>query len=505
MTIETLFLAYMQAGSYSMIAGFFLLLAWLLLSRLQVSRSLCILAMAALLLRLLVPVSIPSPFSLFQIKLLDDEVLKAESFARSYAGDYKIALELPGDGGEFERVTGAGVPALLPTQWSAQPESFPFRAAFYYEDETGAITPAKTQLEVLVPILARVWLGGAGLMLLYTALSALLLLRKLAFAVKEEDYWLSDRITSPCVVGLLHPRIYLTFGLTEQQKQHILCHERQHIHRGDHILKALSWLTVCLHWYHAYIWMYHSVFSSLLEEACDDRTLRQLGEDEKENYADALLSVSAGKRRLPPAPVSFCESDTRSRVKAVLRWKKPLKSANVLALAVLLCAIVVLFTTPARAGAPTAEPSSVQSYLTELTGLDDTYVFSIYELASGGAPEAEGYFLVGAVSGDGQDLIRALLRSSSKTGVCSNVDTVIIPGVGGGSCIATDQITFGGDACYIVLSCNPDLYEIALNVDGRSYLDYPRYPYSMSVFRTDAAGTPQWDFTALDGRPIELK
>ena len=144
MSIERLFLAYMETGFYSVIAGLCLLLLWMLLSRLTISKSLCTLAMAALLLRLLLPVNIPAPFSLFQIKALDDMVPKAEDFSRSFSGNVKIALDIPGGNGEFERVTAAGVPALEPDEWSRHPEQFPYRAAFYYENEDGSVSPART-------------------------------------------------------------------------------------------------------------------------------------------------------------------------------------------------------------------------------------------------------------------------------------------------------------------------------------------------------------------------
>ena len=85
------------------------------------------------------------------------------------------------------------------------------------------------------------------------------------------------RISSPCVAGLFRPQIYLTFGLTESEKSYILAHERQHIKNGDHIWKMLAWLIMCVHWFNAFLWpLFYRAFLSQVEDACDQRVLRQL-------------------------------------------------------------------------------------------------------------------------------------------------------------------------------------------------------------------------------------
>lgn len=107
---------------------------------------------------------------------------------------------------------------------------------------------------------------------------------------------------SPCVAGLFRPQIYLTFGLTESEKSYILAHERQHIKNGDHIWKVLAWLIMCVHWFNAFLWpLFYRAFLSQVEDACDQRVLRQLGEDKKADYGQVLLTLSAG-RAVPLVP-----------------------------------------------------------------------------------------------------------------------------------------------------------------------------------------------------------
>ena len=184
---------------------------------------------------------------------------------------------------------------------------------------------------------SALWLAGAAGFFLYGAVSYVLLKRRLRFAVKDEvipGVWYSDRIPSPCVAGLFRPQIYLTFGLTESEKSYILAHERQHIKNGDHIWKVLAWLIMCVHWFNAFLWpLFYRAFLSQVEDACDQRVLRQLGEDKKADYGQVLLTLSAGRRfRLSPSPIAFGEGDTKSRVKVILRYKKPIAAISALAL-----------------------------------------------------------------------------------------------------------------------------------------------------------------------------
>ena len=177
----------------------------------------------------------------------------------------------------------------------------------------------------------------------------------------EKGVYESDRVSTPFVCGLLRPRIYLPASLPAEDRHYVLLHERAHLHRRDHWTKPLAYLALCLHWYHAWHWIYHTWFSALLEEACDERTLAVLGGNEKEAYARTLLAVASGRRFAPPpTPVSFCENDTRSRVKAVLRYKKPRLLTTVLALALILCAAVSLLTVPAG-GDSSRPPAAVPS------------------------------------------------------------------------------------------------------------------------------------------------
>ena len=346
MALEKLFLTYFDVGIYGVVGCAALLIVCLVVQLLRVPSKFAAAALGLFMLRLLLPVALPSSVSLFNIPDLDSALTHAADFKKSYCGDYEIALDIPGDGGEFERVTAAGVPALEPEEWSKYPDKFDYRAAFYTVDENGNILPAPTDMEALVPTLSKIWLAGVGVMLLYGVVSWLRLRRKLRFAVPDGDVFICDELSQPCVAGFLRARIYLPAGLTEQQRRHIVCHEREHIRRGDHIVKALSWLAVCVHWYHPWMWLFHPALTSLMEEASDDGALARLGDSAREDYAESLLALSSKRRIFSPSPLSFSENDTKSRIKRLLRRKSAPLPLTVLGAVLLGAALVLCVTQP---------------------------------------------------------------------------------------------------------------------------------------------------------------
>lgn len=50
-------------------------------------------------------------------------------------------------------------------------------------------------------------------------------------------------------MGLFRPKIYLPSTLTETERGYILRHEQYHLRRRDHVVKLLSFLALCVHWF----------------------------------------------------------------------------------------------------------------------------------------------------------------------------------------------------------------------------------------------------------------
>ena len=71
-------------------------------------------------------------------------------------------------------------------------------------------------LQIWIPILNIIWLIGVGALLLYTAVSYWRLCRKVDTAVRYKgNIFQSENVSSPFVLGIIKPRIYLPFNMND--------------------------------------------------------------------------------------------------------------------------------------------------------------------------------------------------------------------------------------------------------------------------------------------------
>lgn len=196
-------------------------------------------------------------------------------------------------------------------------------------------------------VLTAVWAAGVAAMLLYGMGSYLSIRRKLRFAIRTREGWWEDpHLRSPFILGLVRPKIYLPCHMTPYTRQFILCHERAHIRRGDHIIKPICWLALALHWFNPLAWAAFLLLSRDIEVACDESVLRQLGQEVKADYSATLLALATNGRFPSPTPLAFGEGDAKTRIKGVLSFKKPALWVTVAAVAVAVVAAVCLLTDP---------------------------------------------------------------------------------------------------------------------------------------------------------------
>ena len=100
------------------------------------------------------------------------------------------------------------------------------------------------------------WMVGMALMALYTAVSYWLLRKKVSTAViLRENIFRSEYAGSPCVLGIIKPKIYLPYTVYEQNMEHVIAHEQAHIRRKDHWWKPLGFLLLTIHWFNSLMWV----------------------------------------------------------------------------------------------------------------------------------------------------------------------------------------------------------------------------------------------------------
>lgn len=190
-----------------------------------------------------------------------------------------------------------------------------------------------------------VWIAGVIILLLWNTVLTIRMKKRLRKAVRYEgNVYECDAIPSPFVLGLLNPRIYIPFRLNEQEREYILRHERYHIRRRDHLTKFIAVLLTIVYWFHPLVWVAYFCMVRDMEMSCDEYVLGSMEQDIRGKYSASLLGFATNKRHLSPEFLAFGETDTRKRVRNIMRFQKQKKKIGFLAVALVLVVGVVCLT-----------------------------------------------------------------------------------------------------------------------------------------------------------------
>ena len=211
----------------------------------------------------------------------------------------------------------------------------------YFE---GVTVPANNGNNIMT-ILTIVWIIGILLLVAYTIISYRRLHREIDTAVHYKDnIFQSENVSSPFVLGIINPRIYLPFSMNEQDLEHVVAHEQAHICRKDHWWKPLGFLLLMIHWFNPLMWLAYVLLCRDIELACDEKVIKELGNEQRGDYTQALVACSINRRMIAACPLAFGEVSVKERVKSVMNYKKP--AFWVIIIAVIVCVgVAVCFLT----------------------------------------------------------------------------------------------------------------------------------------------------------------
>ena len=202
-------------------------------------------------------------------------------------------------------------------------------------------TASVNPLYVWTEIAGWVWLIGLGAMLLYALASYLRLRRRVSVSLPIQDnIYLCDAISSPFILGVVKPHIYLPSGLDEVQRQNVLSHERAHLARRDHWWKPLGFALLAVYWFNPVLWLAYALLCRDIELACDERVIRTMDESAVKTYSTVLLACSMPRKAVITCPLAFGEVGVKERVRNALHYKKP--AFWVVAASVAVCVVVAV-------------------------------------------------------------------------------------------------------------------------------------------------------------------
>ena len=179
-------------------------------------------------------------------------------------------------------------------------------------------------LQITIGIYEYIWIFGMIALALYTAISYWRLHRKVDTAVRYKDnIFQSENVSFPFVLGIIKPRIYLPFKMNGQYLEHVVAHEQAHICRKDHWWKPLGFLLLMIHWFNPLMWLAYVLLCRDIELACDEKVIKELGNEQRGDYTQALVACSINRRMIAACPLAFGEVSVKERVKSVMNYKKP--------------------------------------------------------------------------------------------------------------------------------------------------------------------------------------
>ena len=206
----------------------------------------------------------------------------------------------------------------------------------------------------------------------------------------------SDRITSPLTYGLVRPVILLPRELDPEDAlrlPYVLSHELVHIRRFDVAWKALLAAAACVHWFNPLVWLMVVLANRDLELSCDAQVLRRAGGDVRADYARTLVSLEERRTHFTPLSSSVARNALEERIVAIMKNKKVTIAAAAVAL-ILVVAVAAVFATGALGGkedmansASTFSAPGSDTARTPTTVAVEDVMFSSYQDFSGSDPQ----------------------------------------------------------------------------------------------------------------------
>lgn len=191
-----------------------------------------------------------------------------------------------------------------------------------------------------------IWGAGVFVLLFYMVISMLRTWRKFSDArLLFDNVYSHPLVENSFVIGLVSPKIYISERIVGQDMEYILCHERKHIKRKDHLVKPLMFVLTSLYWFNPFMWLAWHFMMKDMEVSCDEAVIRELGEGARETYSYLLVSLAAGRKKWFHQNAAFSVGVVKDRIKSIMKYKKPTTlTSAILILAVFLCSCSITST-----------------------------------------------------------------------------------------------------------------------------------------------------------------
>ena len=288
----------------------------------------------AALVRLLVPVSLPSPLSVYSLLARE----RAARLPEVAAVVTRLPSAIPaGQASAQETAASLSVWSIV---WIA---GALLCAAFF----AVAYCKCRREFRMSLPVdnrFTRRWLAEHPL--------------RRRLAIRQ-----SDRVSSPLTFGVLRPVILMPKAADwtdERALSYVLEHEFVHIQRFDALSKLLLIAAACVHWFNLLVWAMYVLANRDLELSCDETVVRRFG-GARASYARVLIGMEAERSGFAPLCNHFSRTAIEERITAIMKTKKITFLSLLLAAALIAGTVTVFATTEQQPTGAVTEQNAAAS------------------------------------------------------------------------------------------------------------------------------------------------
>ena len=162
----------------------------------------------------------------------------------------------------------------------------------------------------------------------------------------------SGSITAPLTYGVLRPVILVPTGLDWEDAatlDYVFAHEYTHIRRFDALLRLLLMAALCVHWFNPLVWVMYVLALRDMELSCDEAVVRRFGLDSRRAYALTLLKMEETRQRFNAFVSGFNKSAAEERIRAILKCRRTSARRAAASVLAVLCVLGVFCVTSAGA------------------------------------------------------------------------------------------------------------------------------------------------------------
>lgn len=170
-------------------------------------------------------------------------------------------------------------------------------------NRTSILLQLSTPSFVIETVLTGAWYIGIAVVAIVFLVSninfSITLRRKRQLLRKEKvRIFTCEGLNTPCLFGLFRPAIYLApeDAEDEQHLEHIIAHELTHRKHWDHIWSFLRCVCLAIHWYNPLVWIAGILSRQDGELACDEATIKKLGEEQRIPYGETLVQTTCAAK-----------------------------------------------------------------------------------------------------------------------------------------------------------------------------------------------------------------